>query len=185
MDFSTQRDGLGLGTPQYGTTFPLKMRIAIRDHWAGNSAPVTMALCSLGHATDSRVQCEPDWLHMCEGLVKVYGGETEVIVGVSAAALAWCKAVEEIVKDGSNAEWVGEMRSKVNATEYSVFRLTLKLNDGNLPSTLWSDLLKGFVLSIPKKAKMEMEATDLTALFKAKLLSAFDGDAAATESTDN
>ncbi|KAK2058001.1 hypothetical protein LY76DRAFT_573440 [Colletotrichum caudatum] len=152
------------------TTLPLKVKVAIRDHWTKEDSHLQQSLKSLQDVLGLEVDVNPEWQLLLAELEAGYTDRADAVVAVAGTVAAWCRAAAELLDDTKNEEWTETLLEKLKIT-WSRLRLFIEVSTGDDVSTSWSDDRGGFLVSLPRRQRIT--PANLQPLFQAELKDCF------------
>lgn len=152
------------------TTLPLKVKVAIRDHWTKEDSYLQQALKALRDVLGLDVDVTPDWQILLTQLDAEYADKTDFAAAVAGTVEAWCRAATELLEDDKNEEWTDTLLDKLRLT-WSRLRLFVEVASDEQASTAWSDDRGGFLITLPKLQLIT--PMDLHPLFKSEIKDCF------------
>ncbi|EFQ31761.1 hypothetical protein CGRA01v4_04793 [Colletotrichum graminicola] len=152
------------------TTLPLKVKVAIRDHWTKEDSHLQQSLKSLQDVLGLEVDVNPEWQLLLAELDAGYTDRADAVIAVAGTVEAWCRAAAELLDDRKNEEWTETLLEKLKIT-WSRLRLFIEVSTGDDVSTSWSDDRGGFLVSLPRRQRIT--PVNLQPLFQAELKDCF------------
>ncbi|KAK1714646.1 hypothetical protein BDP67DRAFT_512635 [Colletotrichum lupini] len=152
------------------TTLPLKVKVAIRDHWTKEDSYLQQALKALRDVLGLEIDVNPDWQILLTQLDAEYADRTDFVAAVAGTVEAWCRAATELLEDEKNEEWTNTLLDKLRLT-WSRLRLFVEVASDEHASTAWSDDKGGFLITLPKLRLIT--PMDLHPLFKSEIKDCF------------
>ncbi|TKW60241.1 hypothetical protein CTA1_4766 [Colletotrichum tanaceti] len=152
------------------TTLPLKVKVAIRDHWTKEDSNLQQSLRTLQDALGLEIDTAPDWHVLLTELEATYTDKADAVAAVTASVEAWCRAATEIVDDSKNDDWTELLLEKLKMT-WSRLRIFVDISREDDASTAWSEERGGFVVYIPRHERIL--PVNLQPLFQAELKDCF------------
>ncbi|KAK1973523.1 hypothetical protein LZ30DRAFT_694952 [Colletotrichum cereale] len=152
------------------TTLPLKVKVAIRDHWTKEDSHLQQSLKSLQDVLGLEVDVNPEWQPLLAELDAEYTDRADAVVAVAGTVEAWCRAAAELLDNGKNEEWTETLLEKLKMT-WSRLRVFIQVSSGDDASTSWSDDRGGFLVSLPRRQRIS--PANLQPLFQAELRDCF------------
>ncbi|KAK1638908.1 hypothetical protein BDP81DRAFT_422955 [Colletotrichum phormii] len=152
------------------TTLPLRVKVAIRDHWTKEDSYLQQALKTLRDVLGLDVDVTPDWQILLTQLDSEYADKTDFAAAVAGTVEAWCRAATELLEDDKNEEWTDTLLDKLRLT-WSRLRLFVEVASDDQASTAWSDDRGGFLITLPKTQLIT--PMDLHPLFKSEIKDCF------------
>ncbi|KAK1757869.1 hypothetical protein QBC47DRAFT_377143 [Echria macrotheca] len=148
---------------------PLKVQLAIRDHWSSPTSPLQTTLASLASLLGHEIVLDPEWQLLLTELDAFYPDKTNFVLVVTQCVQAWAKSLTELLDDEAHEAWTETVLEKA---KFGRLRLFLEVSPSEDASTSWSDTRAGFVICLPRKRVYQ--AAELFPIFRGKLLTCFE-----------
>ncbi|KAI8302768.1 hypothetical protein K4K59_000359 [Colletotrichum sp. SAR11_240] len=132
------------------SSLPLKVKVAIRDHWTSEESQPQKALKELKNVLGLDIDVEPDWQLLLAELDTVYSDKGDLVAAVAGTVETWTKAATELLDDDKNADWTEILLEKLKAT-YINLRLFIEVSRDDQASSAWSDERGGFIIALPRR----------------------------------
>ncbi|KAH7308545.1 hypothetical protein B0I35DRAFT_453806 [Stachybotrys elegans] len=152
-------------------SLPLKAKVAVRDTWSKDDAPVQKAMAQVQQVLGLQVSCEPDWALLIAELDETYPDRAILVTIVSSLVQTWNESMVGLLDGAAPEEWTETLLEKLKDS-YSELRLFLDIGRGDIPSTSWDASRGGFTIYVPKEAIRD--ARESSAVFTGQILAAFE-----------
>ncbi|KAF9873561.1 hypothetical protein CkaCkLH20_09020 [Colletotrichum karsti] len=149
---------------------PLKVKVAVRDHWTNEESPLQKALKELKEVLGLDIVVEPDWQLLLNDLDAEYPDKGDFAAAVAGTVEVWSKSATELLNDDKNAEWTESLLEKLKST-YSTLRLFIEVSRDEQASTSWSEERGGFLIALPKRQLTN--PAELFPVFKGGIIDCF------------
>ncbi|KAI5457674.1 hypothetical protein BGZ63DRAFT_493732 [Mariannaea sp. PMI_226] len=153
-------------------SLPLKVKIAVRDFWEKVDSPLQKSIKEVKQVLGLDVYCEPQWPIIVSDLEKIYDDKGQLVQVVTSFVHTWFVTIAELMDDSNHDEWSEKVVGKVKDFGRSRLKVNVEVCEGERASTLWSDSLGAFVVSIPKVHVYQ--PVQFAQVFKEQLLDCFE-----------
>ncbi|KAF6815600.1 hypothetical protein CSOJ01_03487 [Colletotrichum sojae] len=152
------------------STLPLKVKVAVRDHWTNEQGPLRKSIKDLEAVLGLDVDVEPEWQLLLSELDAEYPDKGDFAAAVAGTVETWCKAAAELLNDDKNEDWAENLLEKLNSTHHRL-RLFVEVSRDDQASTAWSEERGGFVILLPRRQLTQ--PLELFALFSGEIKDCF------------
>ncbi|PKS07128.1 hypothetical protein jhhlp_005728 [Lomentospora prolificans] len=149
---------------------PLKVKVAVRDHWENKEASVHESIAKLKDIVGYDVSINLEWPLLLAALGNHYRDKVNFVPAVTGCIKAWCEATVQLLDDESNEQWTETVLENLKEAG-SRLRLIVEVAKSEDASTSWNSEQQAFVISLPNTQVTNPLANIPT--FQAHLLSAF------------
>ncbi|TDZ21681.1 hypothetical protein Cob_v005403 [Colletotrichum orbiculare MAFF 240422] len=152
------------------STLPLKVKVAVRDHWTNDQSPLKKALKDLKEVLGVEIDVELDWSLLLSELDSQYPDKGDFAAAVAGTVETWAKATTELLNDDTNNEWTETLLERLKATHLRL-RVYVEVSRSEDASTTWSEERGGFIICLPRHQLTQ--PLELFPLFKGEIRDCF------------
>ncbi|KAK2590943.1 hypothetical protein QQS21_011362 [Conoideocrella luteorostrata] len=155
-------------------SLPLKIRLAVRQHWEPVSSPANTAIQNAQSTLGRTISCTPDWAILHNSISAHYTDLSQLVSDATSFIQSWARAFQDVLEDGQSGEaFCDKLIEALERSAVSTVHLLVEVASSSTPSTKWDQQRTSFVLFLPKGEPPHDPAGAVPA-FRKQIVSAFD-----------